>query len=98
MSRLALLGPSDGCVGERQDLNAIPHLVRPVRSLASILHSSHNPASLTSRLGATIDVEQNNVRFLGDLILLWDCGGSRRVHGLVPVHPTLNDLPARRRA
>jgi Ras-related GTP-binding protein A/B len=31
---------------------------------------------LTSRLGATIDVEQNHVRFLGGLILnLWDCGG-----------------------
>jgi Ras-related GTP-binding protein A/B len=31
---------------------------------------------LTARLGATIDVEQNHVRFLGDLILnLWDCGG-----------------------
>lgn len=27
-------------------------------------------------MGATIDVEQNHVRFLGDLILnLWDCGG-----------------------
>jgi Ras-related GTP-binding protein A/B len=38
--------------------------------------SSNNPASLTTRLGATIDVEQNHVRFLGDLILnLWDCGG-----------------------
>lgn len=38
--------------------------------------SSNNPASLTSRLGATIDVEQNHVRFLGDLVLnLWDCGG-----------------------
>lgn len=37
---------------------------------------SNNPASLTSRLGATIDVEQNHVRFLDDLILnLWDCGG-----------------------
>ena len=23
-----------GCIGEQQDLNAIPHLVRPVRSLA----------------------------------------------------------------
>jgi len=31
---------------------------------------------LTARLGATIDVEQNHVRFLGDLVLnLWDCGG-----------------------
>ncbi len=39
-------------------------------------YSSNNPASLTARLGATIDVEQNHVRFLGDLILnLWDCGG-----------------------
>jgi GTPase SAR1 family protein len=38
--------------------------------------SSNNPASLTSRLGVTTDVEQNHVRFLGDLILnLWDCGG-----------------------
>src|SRR5580693_3355770 len=81
MSHLILLGPPDGCVGERQDLNAIPHLVRPVRfaHMASTVHtphSSNNPASLTSRLGATIDVEQNHVRFLGDLILnLWDCGG-----------------------
>jgi Ras-related GTP-binding protein A/B len=42
----------------------------------SALCSSNNPASLTARLGATIDVEQNHVRFLGDLILnLWDCGG-----------------------
>ena len=31
---------------------------------------------MTARLGATIDVEQNHVRFLGDLILnLWDLGG-----------------------
>ena len=45
-------------------------------TLLSALRSSNNPASLTSRLGATIDVEQNHVRFLGDLILnLWDCGG-----------------------
>jgi len=44
--------------------------------MASPLHSSNNPASLTLRLGATIDVEQHHVRFLGDLILnLWDCGG-----------------------
>ncbi|KAJ2913211.1 hypothetical protein MD484_g7204, partial [Candolleomyces efflorescens] len=44
-------------------------------SMRSIIFSN-NPASLTSRLGATIDVEQNHVRFLGDLILnLWDCGG-----------------------
>ncbi|KIP12344.1 hypothetical protein PHLGIDRAFT_62141 [Phlebiopsis gigantea 11061_1 CR5-6] len=44
-------------------------------SMRSLIFSN-NPASLTHRLGATIDVEQNHVRFLGDLILnLWDCGG-----------------------
>ncbi|EJD53178.1 hypothetical protein AURDEDRAFT_110906 [Auricularia subglabra TFB-10046 SS5] len=44
-------------------------------SMRSVIFSN-NPASLTSRLGATNDVEQNHVRFLGDLILnLWDCGG-----------------------
>lgn len=40
------------------------------------MDSSNSPASLTTRLGATIDYEQNHVRFFGDLILnLWDCGG-----------------------
>ncbi|KAF8633852.1 hypothetical protein AX15_001223 [Amanita polypyramis BW_CC] len=44
-------------------------------SMRSLIFSNL-PASLTARLGATIDVEQNHVRFLGDLILnLWDCGG-----------------------
>ncbi|KAF8912025.1 Gtr1/RagA G protein conserved region-domain-containing protein [Gymnopilus junonius] len=44
-------------------------------SMRSLIFSN-NPASLTARLGATIDVEQNHVRFLGDLILnLWDLGG-----------------------
>ncbi|PFH54136.1 hypothetical protein AMATHDRAFT_427 [Amanita thiersii Skay4041] len=44
-------------------------------SMRSLIFSNR-PASLTARLGATIDVEQNHVRFLGDLILnLWDCGG-----------------------
>ena len=85
---LTRLGPSHGCIGEREDLHALPHLVRSAPSLDARhqscaverinypLSSSNNPASLTSRLGATIDVEQNHVRFLGDLILnLWDCGG-----------------------
>lgn len=28
------------------------------------------------RLGATIDVEHSNIRFMGNLLLnLWDCGG-----------------------
>ena len=33
-------------------------------------------ASDTRRLGATIEVEQSNVRFLDNLVLnIWDCGG-----------------------
>jgi Gtr1/RagA G protein conserved region len=76
-------GSFDGCLGERKDLNAFPYIVRRVPAFSTYIQrrndynsSSNNPASLTSRLGATIDVEQNHVRFLGDLILnLWDCGG-----------------------
>jgi Ras-related GTP-binding protein A/B len=75
-------GPLDGRVRQWQDFNAFHDLVSYnhgalVRHLSQPLTlSSNNPASLTSRLGATIDVEQNHVRFLGDLILnLWDCGG-----------------------
>ncbi|KAG9123455.1 hypothetical protein FRC07_014913, partial [Ceratobasidium sp. 392] len=44
-------------------------------SMRSVIFSNKT-ASATSRLGATIDVEQNHMRFLGDLMLnLWDCGG-----------------------
>jgi Gtr1/RagA G protein conserved region len=78
-------GSSHGRVGQWQNLHALSHLVRfstPFSFLAGRTqhicneYSSSNPASLTARLGATIDVEQNHVRFLGDLILnLWDCGG-----------------------
>jgi Ras-related GTP-binding protein A/B len=40
------------------------------------LSSSNIPASLTSRLGAKINIEQNHVHSLGDLILnLRDCDG-----------------------
>src|SRR6266850_4344496 len=54
----------------------VPFACSLTRMPMNPLHSSNSPASLTSRLGATIDVEQNHVRFLGDLILnLWDCGG-----------------------
>ena len=76
------IGPPHGCLRQRQDLHALTHLVCIIFMVQSVLHeannfnSSNNPASLTARLGATIDVEQNHVRFLGDLILnLWDCGG-----------------------
>jgi len=46
-------------------------------------HSSNNPALLTLSLGVTIDIEQNHVRFYGDLNLnLWDCGGQDMFVGL----------------
>ncbi|TGZ84105.1 hypothetical protein EX30DRAFT_327902 [Ascodesmis nigricans] len=44
-------------------------------SMRSIIFSNY-VAKDTRRLGATIDVEHNNIRFLGKLTLnLWDCGG-----------------------
>lgn len=73
-------GSSHGRLRQRQDIDALIDLVRHLDISSTGIHwyrcSSNNPASLTARLGATIDVEQNHVRFLGDLILnLWDCGG-----------------------
>ncbi|KAL7422705.1 GTP-binding protein gtr1 [Cryptotrichosporon argae] len=44
-------------------------------SMRSVIFSNYS-AKDTKRLGATIDVEQSAVRFLGSLVLnLWDCGG-----------------------
>ncbi|CAF3357199.1 unnamed protein product [Rotaria socialis] len=44
-------------------------------SMRSIIFANYS-AKDTRRLGATMDVEQSYVRFLGNLILnLWDCGG-----------------------
>lgn len=44
-------------------------------SMRSIIFQNTLP-SLTSRLGATIEVEQSHQRFLGSLVLnLWDCAG-----------------------
>ncbi|KAI8968028.1 rraga protein [Mycotypha africana] len=44
-------------------------------SMRSIIFSNYI-ARDTRRLGATIDVEHSNVKFLGNLVLnLWDCGG-----------------------
>jgi Ras-related GTP-binding protein A/B len=52
------------------------------------LHMLNIPASLTSRLGATINVEQNHVRFVKDLILnLWDCGNQ---DAFMDSHPSTN--------
>ncbi|KAK1922974.1 Gtr1/RagA G protein conserved region-domain-containing protein [Papiliotrema laurentii] len=44
-------------------------------SMRSVIFQNYS-ARDTRRLGATIDVEQSAVRFLGSLVLnLWDCGG-----------------------
>ena len=44
-------------------------------SMRSIIFSNFT-AKETRRLGATIDVEHNHIRFLGSMVLnLWDCGG-----------------------
>jgi len=44
-------------------------------SMRSIIFANYI-ARDTMRLGATIDVENSHVRFLGNLVLnLWDCGG-----------------------
>lgn len=44
-------------------------------SMRSIIFSNY-VAKDVRRLGATIDVEHSNVRFMGNLMLnLWDCGG-----------------------
>lgn len=78
---LSKKGPPHGRLRQRENVHAFADFVSCLpRIPTSIIngrgHSSNNPASLTARLGATIDVEQNHVRFLGDLILnLWDCGG-----------------------
>eukprot|EP00871_Galdieria_phlegrea_P003892 jgi/Galph1/4503/GphlegSOOS_G3150.1 len=44
-------------------------------SMRSIIFANYIPRE-TRRLGATIDIEHSQIRFLGDLMLsLWDCGG-----------------------
>mmetsp|Transcript_8003 Transcript_8003/g.24092 ORF Transcript_8003/g.24092 Transcript_8003/m.24092 type:complete len:307 (+) Transcript_8003:213-1133(+) len=44
-------------------------------SMRSIIFANYVPRE-TERLGATMDVEHSNIRFLGNLTLsLWDCGG-----------------------
>ena len=94
MSRLTPSGPSDGCVGERQDLNAIPHLVRPVR----VRWRVHSTA--LARLAPRRDNRRRaEPRALPGRPYPQPLGlrRPRRVHGLIPVHPTLDDLPARRR-
>ena len=44
-------------------------------SMRSIVFSNY-VAKDVRRLGATIDVEHSNIKFMGNLMLnLWDCGG-----------------------
>lgn len=44
-------------------------------SMRSIIFSNY-VAKDVRRLGATVDVEHSNIKFMGNLMLnLWDCGG-----------------------
>lgn len=46
-------------------------------SMRSIIFANYVPRE-TTRLVPTLDVEHNNVRFVGGLLLnLWDCGGQQ---------------------
>lgn len=45
-------------------------------SMRAVVFSNY-VAKDVRRLGATIDVEHSNIKFMGNLMLnLWDCGGS----------------------
>jgi hypothetical protein len=61
MSHLTPLSPSDGCVGERQVLNAIPHLIHPAHSTPMTSYTSQleqlRLAHLTPRLDHRRQVE-----------------------------------------
>lgn len=51
-------------------------------SMRAIIFKSQLAAD-TRRLGATIDVESSQIKFLGGLSLnLWDCGGQDCTHSL----------------
>jgi hypothetical protein len=67
--------------------------------MASLLHSLNNPTSLTSRLGATINVGQNHVRFPGGPHpQLFGTAAAKTRSWTHTCHPTLEDLPAHGRA
>jgi hypothetical protein len=58
---------------ERQDVHALCHFVSflsPSEGLIYLRNSSNYSAKDTRRLGATIDVDQSTVRFLGSLVLV----------------------------
>lgn len=58
-------------------------------SMRSIIFSNY-VAKDVRRLGATIDVEHSNIKFLGNLVLnLWDCGGyvMHLCPDALPIHP-----------
>jgi Ras-related GTP-binding protein A/B len=59
-------------------------------SMRSIIFSNY-VAKDVRRLGATVDIEHSNVRFMGNLMLnLWDCGGCV-IHILLPKWRIAND-------
>jgi hypothetical protein len=54
---------------ERKDVHAFSHIVSVREEWRLIVSTQNFSARDTSRLGATIDVEQSAVRFLGSLVL-----------------------------
>jgi len=65
-------------------------------SMRSIVFSNY-VAKDVRRLGATIDVEHSNIKFMGNLMLnLWDCGGSVTRSTPDCMHRRLTAFQARR--
>jgi Ras-related GTP-binding protein A/B len=63
-------------------------------SMRSIVFSNY-VAKDVRRLGATIDVEHSNIKFMGNLMLnLWDCGGYA-TSSKPPRQPQVNILQTR---
>jgi predicted GTPase len=63
-------------------------------SMRSIVFSNY-VAKDVRRLGATIDVEHSNIKFMGNLMLnLWDCGGYAISSG-APVYLGADTNPVR---
>lgn len=61
-------------------------------SMRAVVFSNY-VAKDVRRLGATIDVEHSNIKFMGNLMLnLWDCGGYVKLLSCSLIKSTLPNL------